>query len=245
MATSRTGIVARRLRQLFVGGTLIGLTDAQLLDRFVQRDEASEWAFEALVERHGPMVLSVCRRVLHDRHAAEDAFQATFLVLAQRARSLSGRESIGPWMREVARRAALKARARCEEAKSRAKGRAGRDPDRFGDRTGRRRADFARGNRSTPVQAPRSGGSLLFRRLDARPSRRAARLARRYRSRTIGTRPRTTRDEARPSRRVARRLARRGTLDRQGSRRRAERHFETRRSRPSLETGRSPRKSSS
>ena len=62
------------------------MTDEQLLERFVlQRDEGAEFAFGALVERHGPMVLSVCRNALRDRHDAEDAFQATFLVLARKA----------------------------------------------------------------------------------------------------------------------------------------------------------------
>jgi len=83
--------------------------DGQLLERFVvQRDEA---AFGALVHRHGPMVLGVCQRVLGDLHAAEDSFQATFLVLVRRAASLARHKPVGGWLHAVAQRVALKARA--------------------------------------------------------------------------------------------------------------------------------------
>jgi RNA polymerase sigma factor (sigma-70 family) len=86
-----------------------GLSDGQLLGRFVAgRDEA---AFAALVRRHGPMVLGTCRRVLRDAHDAEDAFQATFLVLARKAAALGKREAVGSWLYTVAFRAALEARA--------------------------------------------------------------------------------------------------------------------------------------
>ena len=72
---------------LFDGGSVAGLSDRQLLERFVAgRDPAGEAAFAALVARHGPMVLGVCRQLLGDRHHAEDAFQAVFLVLARKAR---------------------------------------------------------------------------------------------------------------------------------------------------------------
>src|SRR5262249_25402458 len=94
-----------------------GLTDGQLLGRFVaQRDEAS---YAALVRRHGAMVLGVCRRLLHDFHDAEDAFQATFLVLARKAASVVKRESIGSWLYGVAYRTALEARALQAQRRSR------------------------------------------------------------------------------------------------------------------------------
>src|ERR1700676_1363349 len=84
-------------------------TDGELLRCYVaQRDEA---AFETLVQRHGPMVLGVCRRLLANRQDAEDAFQATFLVLARKARSIEKSGSIGSWLYKVASRVALRARA--------------------------------------------------------------------------------------------------------------------------------------
>jgi RNA polymerase sigma factor (sigma-70 family) len=86
-----------------------GFTDGQLLERFLT--ERQEVAFAALVKRHGPMVLGVCRRVLRNLHDAEDAFQATFLVLVRKATSLLLRECIGNWLYGVAYHTALKARA--------------------------------------------------------------------------------------------------------------------------------------
>jgi RNA polymerase sigma factor (sigma-70 family) len=92
-------------------------TDAHLLQAFLERrDEA---AFEGLLRRHGPMVLGVCRRVLGNLHDAEDAFQATFLVLVRKAASVQPREMVGPWLYGVTLRTALKARAM--NAKRRAK----------------------------------------------------------------------------------------------------------------------------
>src|SRR6516225_8007625 len=85
-------------------------TDTQLLAHFLAcRDEA---AFAALVRRHGPMVLGVCRRLLRHAQDAEDAFQAAFLVLARKAGSVLKREAVGSWLYMVAYRTALKARAR-------------------------------------------------------------------------------------------------------------------------------------
>jgi RNA polymerase sigma factor (sigma-70 family) len=84
-------------------------TDVQLLDRWTaQRDEA---AFELLLWRHGPMVLAACRRLIHDAHAAEDAFQASWLVFLRKANSLRRREAVAAWLHRVACRVALRARA--------------------------------------------------------------------------------------------------------------------------------------
>ena len=101
--------VGRDLQTLFRVGAVGGLSDGQLLEQFAKRrDEA---AFEALVQRHGPMVLGVCRRVLRNDHDAEDAFQATFLVLARKAASIAHRELVANWLSAVAHQTAKKARA--------------------------------------------------------------------------------------------------------------------------------------
>jgi len=102
----------RELNTLNHLGVVGNLSDAQLLDRFlVWSGEAAEAAFEALVVRHGPMVLDVCRNVLRDPHDAQDAFQATFLVLASRAGSIRRRDALASWLLGVARRVAARSRA--------------------------------------------------------------------------------------------------------------------------------------
>ena len=94
MATSQRSGVIQYLRRVLRDGA--GLTDGQLLEDYLsRRDEA---AFAALVRRHGPMVWGVCRRVLRNHHAAEDAFQATFLVLVRRAASIASRELLANWL---------------------------------------------------------------------------------------------------------------------------------------------------
>ena len=99
----------RQIERVFSQGTSTGLSDTQLLERFA--NERDETAFEMLVARHGPMVLGVCRGVLHDSHAAEDAFQATFLVLARKAPTLWVKSSLANWLYQVAVRVAVQSRS--------------------------------------------------------------------------------------------------------------------------------------
>ena len=88
-------------------------SDEQLIDQFLTgQKENSESAFETLLKRHGPMVLGVCRHVLRRDQDAEDAFQATFLVLARKAGTIHNREILGCWLHEVAYRTAIRARER-------------------------------------------------------------------------------------------------------------------------------------
>ena len=103
------GEILRHLRRLVRPENEDDASDGQLLELFAA--ERAEAAFAALVRRHGPMVLGVCRRVLGNLHDAEDAFQATFLVLQRRAGSLEGRATVGNWLYTVAYHVALRARA--------------------------------------------------------------------------------------------------------------------------------------
>jgi membrane fusion protein (multidrug efflux system) len=101
------------LRTLFEVGTAVGLSDSELLDLFlVGGGPAAELAFAALVEWHGPMVWRVCRDVLRESNDADDAFQATFLILARRAGAIRKRSSVGPWLHGVALRVARSSRSR-------------------------------------------------------------------------------------------------------------------------------------
>jgi RNA polymerase sigma factor (sigma-70 family) len=109
MAGAPTNPILRFVRRIAGSHGPDADTDGQLLERFVSA--ADESAFQALVQRHGPLVLNVCARVLDNEHDAEDAFQATFLVLARKAGSLRAPELLGPWLYGVAYRTALKAKA--------------------------------------------------------------------------------------------------------------------------------------
>src|SRR5262249_35473227 len=108
MPVNRLDKVLRCLRRM-AGAAETAPPDRRLLDRFVDGDQT---AFAALVKRHGGMVLGVCQRVLDDVDDAEDAFQATFLVLSQKARAIRRRESVSSWLYGVAYRTALNARTR-------------------------------------------------------------------------------------------------------------------------------------
>lgn len=108
MAAGHINRVVGRLRRVALGSIDAMRSDAQLLEGFIARREPA--AFELLLRRHGPMVLGVCRRLLGNEADAEDAFQATFLVLVRKAGSINPREQVGNWLYGVAYRTALKAR---------------------------------------------------------------------------------------------------------------------------------------
>jgi RNA polymerase sigma factor (sigma-70 family) len=116
MALQANGLI-RQLREIVLPPDDVGTPDGQLLKCFLaRRDEA---AFAALLRRHGPMVLAVCRRILHNSHDAEDAFQATFLVLVRKARSIGRPELLGNWLYGVAYRTALAARGAAVKRRAR------------------------------------------------------------------------------------------------------------------------------
>ena len=123
MAGGSGGRAIRQIRTLYALGALGGLTDGQLIERFVGRDGPDrEDAFAALVGRHGPMVLGACRRMLPGPADAEDAFQVTFFILARKAGSVRKAEGLGPWLHAVAVRVAGEARRRAALRRARVGG---------------------------------------------------------------------------------------------------------------------------
>jgi polysaccharide export outer membrane protein len=110
MAKGLGSSMLRQFRVLFEEGTVAALSDGQLLERFLAKGPGAEAAFAALVARHGPMVLGVCRRTLADPDDAADAFQATFLILARKARWVRVDDSLGRWLYGVGRRVAARAK---------------------------------------------------------------------------------------------------------------------------------------
>ena len=154
MGIERHGKVARELRTLMHLGAVGGRTDGQLLEWYLSGGSAAEGSFAELVERHGPMVLRVCRSILGDGPDAQDAFQATFLVLVRRAGSLCVRDSLGPWLYQVAWRVARCARK--DEARRR--------------RHERRAAERKATSEDAPMPDPDSD-AILFEELSRLPDR--------------------------------------------------------------------------
>jgi RNA polymerase sigma factor (sigma-70 family) len=153
MATSRPNVGLGDFQALFQVGSFVGMSDAELLERYVNGSGGiAEVAFAALVERHGPTVLCVCNNVLNDPHDAQDAAQVTFLVLARRAGSIRRRPALASWLFGVARRVA--ARAKVEAARRRAHE--------------RQRAEMATREQGRRLQAPATGEpwSELFEEID-------------------------------------------------------------------------------
>ena len=113
MGNTATQSAVRQIELLFDGGSVAALSDGQLLERFTaRRDSTAEAAFAALVARYGPMVLGVCRQLVGDQHLADDAFQAVFLVLSRKARTIRNADLLGNWLYGVAVRTSRRAKAR-------------------------------------------------------------------------------------------------------------------------------------
>ena len=109
--------LVRDFRALFGSGTLAGSGDGLLLERFITRRD--EVAFEELMARHGPVVLSICGRWLDDPRDVEDAFQATFLILVRKAASLRDRDALSSWLYGVALRVVRRARSNAVRRRTR------------------------------------------------------------------------------------------------------------------------------
>jgi RNA polymerase sigma factor (sigma-70 family) len=115
MADVAAGMLQRQMESLFDGGVVAGLSDRDLLERFIaQGDASAEAAFAAMVARHGPMVWGICRQVLRDRHQAEDAFQAVFLILARKSGSIRNADLLASWLYGVTLRVARRARRKSQ-----------------------------------------------------------------------------------------------------------------------------------
>lgn len=108
MASQQPSSVSQHMGVLFGPGSVTGLSERQLLDRYLATGDQS--AFEGLVTRLGPMVFGVCQRMLNNPNDVEDAFQATFLILVRKAGSLQNRDLLGAWLYGVAHRVAVRAR---------------------------------------------------------------------------------------------------------------------------------------
>ena len=119
MATAQLDTVVRHLRRAVLRQDAAGRTDGQLLASFIEQND--EAAFDTLIRRHGPMVFGVCCRIVRNHHDAEDAFQATFLVLARKASSVRPRERVANWLHGVALRTAMRVRTMTAKRRGREK----------------------------------------------------------------------------------------------------------------------------
>ena len=188
MSTIDRGMVLQQLDRLFSEGTLAGLGDGQLLERYRRRRDQA--AFETLVELHGPMVLGVCRRFLRDPRDIEDAFQATFLILVRKAAGIRDRGLLASWLYGVALRVATRARTNLLRRRGREQAIgeaefAAQSPlsGCFLDRTGARS-----GVEPAAGEVSCSAGVVLLARADARPGRQRAALSCRHRPEPDGPR---------------------------------------------------------
>lgn len=117
MPSGELGSVLRRIRRVIGMQAVADSPDRELLERFVNRSE--EEAFEALLRRHGPLVLAACRRMLSEPHDVEDAFQATFFIFVRKARGIARGEAVGSWLYRVAYHASARVRARAARQRAR------------------------------------------------------------------------------------------------------------------------------
>ena len=178
-------------------------SDEQLIDQFLTgQKEDSESAFETLVKRHGPMVLGVCRHVLRRDQDAEDAFQATFLVLARKAGTIHNREILGCWLYEVAYRTAIRARERRARSTPRmeiqevAESHSG--PENAASRNELRL--LLRGGRWLAREVPLTGAAHLHGRQEQRAGRQAASMSGRHSQGAAVAGPRPAASTAEPAR---------------------------------------------
>ena len=168
MPLSTPSSVIRQIETLFDGGSLAGMTDRQLIERFTARSDATgEAAFAMLVSRHGPMVLDICRQILRDPHDAEDVFQAVFLVLARKARSIGDPDLLANWLYGVALRTAGNARVQ----RARRAARIRREAAMMRRSLGRPRTRLMNRSVSTPEQGvlAREQAEVLYTEIDRLP----------------------------------------------------------------------------
>ena len=189
MRVRGSGGIRRDLQMLFDHGTATAVSDRELVGRFRDRfGQDAQAAFAALVARHGPMVLRVCGAILRDTNDIEDAFQATFLVLARKAHTIRATEAVGSWLFGVALRTAAHTRMdairRCALERRWAASRS--DPPADQDRHGLETAVFEEVSRM-PEEYRRTHRALLSGRFDPCTGGSAFGMAARHCRGTAGT----------------------------------------------------------